>query len=148
MSHFLAVSNICCVTRIKFWNFEADDQYKKNRLALNLVVFCCFFWSDYVFKFKNRLLNLCFVQQVHHWMFSECLLHGFLFIQQLFPTTQPKSLHETTSLTLRKLKLLNTTQFISDKLILSGHTFVLKQLLCNQCYFLSFILIFIFFTIM
>ena len=137
---------------MKFWSRWS---VQKKQTCSKSGCFLLFFlvWLS-VFKFKNRLLNLCFVQQVHHWMFSECLLHGFLYsyfflIQQLFPTTQPKSLHETTSLTLRKLKLLNTTQFISDKLILSGHTFVLKQLLCNQwCYFLSFILIFIFFTIM
>ena len=27
----IAVSNICCITRIKFWNFGADDQYKKKK---------------------------------------------------------------------------------------------------------------------
>ena len=59
MSCFLYVSNICCVTRIEFWDFGADDQYKKNRPALNLVGF---FWSDYVFLiFKDRLLNALFL---------------------------------------------------------------------------------------
>ena len=60
MSCFLAVTNICCVTRIIFSNFRADDQSKKNRPALNLFFFFLFFGLIMFLNLRIGYLMLCF----------------------------------------------------------------------------------------
>ena len=74
---------------LKFWSRWS---VQKNRPALNLVVFL----SDYLFLiFKNRLL--VFIQQVCHWMFSECLLHGSLYSFFHYLTAVSSSINQISS---------------------------------------------------
>ena len=111
-------------------NFEILEQMisTKNIPALNQVGFFLVWLS--AFKFKDRLLNASF-------LFNNCAIEcfhnaffmAFVIVPFSYSTAVSYNLTKISSwnyiIKLRKVKLLNTTQLISDNLILSVHTSVL-----------------------
>ena len=84
--------NICCVTIIEFWNFGADDQYKKKQTCSRSG---CFFWSDYLFLiFKDRLLNALLLFNKYA---IECFLHGSLYSYFSYSTAVSSSVNQISS---------------------------------------------------
>lgn len=134
MSCFLLAETSAVLQEICFDILEQIIS-RENISDLNVVINIFVWLSIFQFNSKGRIgyLSLCFYLIIVQWNTFEIIwkyFHGFLHTYNFFySTTFSENITKISSwdyiIKFRKLKVLITTQFFSENLILCVHTFLL-----------------------